>query len=107
MTRLLKAAALGATLAIAIATASALKAEQNQASPSAAAPGSEMHQRGMSMPGGMMGPGGENASGDHCDTMKMMGMMQQMSQMMDRCDQMMQGHMQAPNSRWRKPGQPD
>ena len=105
MTRLLKAAALGATLAIAIATASAVKADQ--ISPSGAAPGSEMHQRGMSMPGGMMGPGGENASGDRADSMKMMGMMQQMSQMMDHCNQMMQSHMQAPNSQWQKPGQPD
>jgi hypothetical protein len=82
--------AAAAVLAVGIASASATYAADNQANPPQ---GSGMGP-GMMENGKMMPQGG------------MMGMMAQMSQMMDHCNQMMQSHMQPPNSPFPKPGEP-
>lgn len=88
MANLLKTAAAGALVAFALATASAVYAEQ---SPSDSRMRSGMRNGGMmGMQGGMMGMG---------------SMMGQTGGMMEGCNGMMQGN-QPPNSQFRRPSRP-
>jgi hypothetical protein len=81
-------------LTVGIAT-SAVYAQQDQPpAPQSRSTGSHMEGNGMmDGPDNMMG-GGMNG-----------GMMKQMSQMMEHCNNVMQSHMQPPNSRFPKPEQ--
>ena len=99
MSRLLNTLAIAAALAIGVAT-SAVQAQQAQPTPVVSSTEHGMQQHGMM--GGLMGEGDQNGSGNIGD---MMGTMRQMSQMMEHCHQMMESHMQGPNSQRQKPGE--
>ena len=87
MSNLHKTVAAGALLAVGLASATAVYAEQNPSRD-----GSDSHMTTGMRHGGMMGMQG--------------GMMGQMDGMMDGCNSMMQGRNQPPNSQFRKPSQP-
>ena len=95
MTQFLKITALGAMLAVGSITATAVQAEDNQPAPM----GDGMHQHGMmgGEMGRMMGRDDQHGADDSMMNMR------QMNEMMSNCHQMMEGHMQAPNSQFPKP----
>jgi hypothetical protein len=87
MSDLLKTVAAGALLAIGLASASDVYAEQSRSGEA-----SDSHMATGMRHGGMMGMQG--------------GMMGQMGGTMDGCNSMMQGRSQTPNSQFRRPSQP-
>jgi hypothetical protein len=101
MSKHLRTLAAGAAIAMGLAAAPALYAEDDLAMRHDSMMGQGMMSRGM-MGQGMMGQGGTMSG-----MMNMMGMSDDKDDMMDHCNQMMQAmggdHADRPNDQWRSP----